>query len=149
MYLIVDLNIDVFDFQGASRTLGGSWRCCSLPDWCQRKWLELSPVEIIKTDNQFVQERGDVDINWAKHYWNWHKGWTALDRSWTQTGKKAQCKSLKSVLCVCNTLVRLYDFVYLLPVTCLCLYVLSWDKGFCNKHFVYGQGFVQVSDKIL
>ena len=35
--------------------------------------------------------------------------------------KKAQCKSLKSVLCVCNTLVRLYDLVYLLLVTCLCL----------------------------
>ena len=63
--------------------------------------------------------------------------------------KKAQCKSLKSVLCVCNTLVRLYDFVYLLLATCLCLYVLNWDKGFCNKHFVYGQGFVQVGDKIL
>ena len=63
--------------------------------------------------------------------------------------KKTQCKSLKSVLCVCNTLVRLYDLVYLLLVTCLCLYILSWDKGFCNKHFVYEQGFVQVGDKIL
>ena len=63
--------------------------------------------------------------------------------------EKAQCKSLKSVLCVCNTLVRLSDFVSLLLVTCLCLYVLSWDKGFYNKHFVYGQGFVQVGDKIL
>ena len=44
---------------------------------------------------------------------------------------------------------RLYDFAYLLLITYLCLYILSWDKGFCNKHFVYEQGFVQVGDKIL